>query len=115
MNIDDLTVGQAKEIAKLFSECMCTAEVDTRGLVRIIVLQRGWVAVGRFYQCGEACRLDNAFVIRRWGTSKGLGEIAEKGPLTNTVLDAAGTLRFHALTIVCQFDCNQQGWAEKCT
>ena len=121
MNLDDLTIGEAKRLAAMFpptATAVKASDDDLRGLVRIVVLQRGWVAVGRFYQLGDACRLENSFVIRRWGTTKGLGELWN-GPLENTILDPAGVLRFHQLTIVCQFDCNQigvveNGWTKIC-
>lgn len=79
--------------------------------IKIVVLQRGWVAVGEFYQKGTECRLENASIVRRWGTTKGLGELAEKGPLNNTTLDPCNTLRFHELTIVCTFDVNVGKWS----
>lgn len=77
---------------------------------RIVILQRGWVAVGAFYQEGANCRLENASVIRRWGTTKGLGELAEGGPTKNTVLDPAGTFRFHELAVVATLDTEEQKW-----
>lgn len=76
--------------------------------VRILVLQRGWVVVGEYREVGDECVLENASVIRRWGTSKGLGELA-KGPLENTVLDACGTVRAHKLAVVMQIECPE--WA----
>ena len=78
---------------------------------RIVVLQRGWVAVGDFTREGSDCRLENASVIRRWGTTKGLGELAASGPTKTTVLDPAGTLRFHELTIVATFDAEKSKWS----
>ena len=80
--------------------------------VRIVILQRGWVAVGKFTQDGEQCRLENASIIRRWGTNKGLGQIAADGPTSNTVLDKCPTLRFHALTVIATLDCEASKWAD---
>jgi hypothetical protein len=81
------------------------------GDIKIVVLQRGWVAVGRLFQDGPYCRIENAQTIRRWGTNDGLGVIAKGGPIEGkTVLDDAGTLRFHELTIVVTFDCDQAKW-----
>lgn len=71
---------------------------------RIVVLQRGWVAVGDFSQEGTQCTLANASIIRKWGTTNGLGQLAESGPTPNTKLDPAGTMRFHELAIVTSFD-----------
>jgi hypothetical protein len=83
--------------------------------IRIVVLQRGWVAVGRFAQ-GDAgaCTLSSAHVVRRWGTTKGLGELAENGPRPETKLDKAGTIRFHELTAVAMFDAAPAKWSETC-
>lgn len=41
--------------------------------VRIVIAQRGWVFVGRYSTDGDQVYLDNARVIRRWGTTAGLG------------------------------------------
>ena len=47
----------------------------TTGTIRIVILQRGWVAVGYFSQEGSQCKLERAAMIRNWGTSKGLGHL----------------------------------------
>jgi len=77
--------------------------------IRICILQRGWVAVGRFIQKDSDCVLETASVIRRWGTSNGLGELIS-GPLPDTTLDKCGTLRFHELAIVATLDCEAGKW-----
>lgn len=89
---------------------MASKKTQTESEIQIVVLQRGWVAVGRFSQAGDQCVLTDAHVIRRWGTSKGLGEL-RTGPTKNTVLDKAGTLRFHALTIVTRMETEGTAWA----
>ena len=86
-------------------------ERATSGEWRIVILHRGFVYAGQFEQDGPNCVLRNAYNVRRWGTSKGLGELAEKGPLPNTALDKAGVVRFHELGIINQLDCNQEKWA----
>lgn len=77
--------------------------------IRIVILQRGWVAVGRFVKNGSDCELQQASVIRKWGTTKGLGQLIS-GPLSDTTLDPAGTLRFHELAIVASLDCEANKW-----
>ena len=81
--------------------------------VRIVVLQRGWVYVGVFSKDAKTgeCVLEKASCIRRWGTSKGLGELV-KGPTTNTMLDAAGTVRFHELAAVNMIDADAESWSK---
>ena len=78
--------------------------------LRILVLQRGWAVIGRvskFGPLGQYIKVENAAVIRRWGTSKGLGELAEKGPLQNTVLDECPPITCHELTVCFQMDCSE--------
>ncbi len=79
--------------------------------IRIVILQRGWVAVGRFSKNGSDCKLEKSSVIRKWGTEKGLGQLIS-GPLTNTVLDPCGNLQFHELAIVATMDCEVGKWAQ---
>lgn len=71
---------------------------------RIVVAQRGWVFVGNWSQNGTEVTLTNASVIRRWGTTKGLGQLALDGPTASTVLDPCGTARFHIESIVTTLD-----------
>ena len=78
--------------------------------VRIVVLQRGWVVVGRYSEDGEKGQLDGASVIRFWGTNRGLGQLAISGPLSGTKLDPCPTVRFHLLTVIMTIDCEAQKW-----
>lgn len=78
---------------------------------RIVVLQRGWVVVGNYEQEGEAVTIENASVVRRWGTQKGLGELATKGPLKDTILDPCGTVRAHINGIVLTIDTKGELWS----
>ncbi len=75
---------------------------------QIVILQRGWVVVGDFFQDGSNCLIRNGHVVRRWGTSKGLGELAKEGPLSNTVLDPIPEMAFHELTIVARLACSEK-------
>jgi hypothetical protein len=85
----------------------------TSGTIRIVILQRGWVMVGRFSQDKENCKLENAHVVRIWGTTSGLGQIAIDGPTKTTVLDKCPTVRFHELTVIATIDCVEEKWASK--
>ena len=84
---------------------------EEKGNVRIVILQRGWNMVGRFERNGSDCKLHNAAVIRTWGTTKGLGEIAKDGPTSSTKLDPCnGTVEFDYLTVVATIGCNEEKW-----
>ena len=77
---------------------------------QIVILNRGWVVVGDYLEKGDDCHLIDASVIRVWGTTKGLGELAENGPLTNTKLDPCPNLTFNKLTVVARMDINESNW-----
>lgn len=80
--------------------------------VKIVILQRGWVMVGRYSKEGNDCKLANASVIRNWGTTRGLGEIAAEGPKSDTKLDPTnGLVEFHALTVIATVQCAEEKWA----
>ncbi len=82
--------------------------------VKIVVLQRGWVAVGEYSQTATEATLTNAATIRVWGTTKGLGELAADGPTSSTKLDKAGTIRFERLTTVLVIDVKDDAkWLSK--
>jgi hypothetical protein len=78
--------------------------------IKIVILQRGWVMIGRWSQDGEKCSLDNAYVIRTWGTTKGLGELALDGKTASTKLDKAGHVEFNILTVVAAISAKEEKW-----
>ncbi len=81
--------------------------------VRIVILQRGWVMVGRFERNGSECKLHDASVIRSWGTTKGLGELAS-GPTSSTKLDKCnGLVEFDYLTVVATISCEGKSWEKE--
>ncbi len=72
---------------------------------RIYVLTGRWVLIGETAFQDSHVRLTDASVIRRWGTTKGLGQIALEGPQKETVLDACGTVTFPVSAILFSIDC----------
>jgi hypothetical protein len=58
----------------------------------IVIATAGWVFVGTPVPASSDgfFALDEAAVIRRWGTTRGLGELALTGARAETVLDPAG-------------------------
>lgn len=80
------------------------------GQIWIVVAQRGWVCVGEIYHKGSQVSVKNSSIIRRWGTTKGLGEIAKDGPTDKTVLDPSGLISIHELAIVMMMGCDQEKW-----
>ena len=73
--------------------------------MKIIVLQRGFVTIGRVEHEGQELVVREAAVLRRWGTrGLGLGHLATSGPTNDTVADPCGTFRAHELTVVMAID-----------
>lgn len=93
MNIDNLTIGEARQIAAVVRGLSPTPEPEENHGLCIVVLDRGFVYVGTLITGANWLTIDNARNIRRWGTTKGLGQLALEGPQLNTVLDNVGTVQ----------------------
>jgi len=62
------------------------------GPQQIVIADRGWVYVGNATESSDRVTITNARNIRYWGTTRGLGELAESGPTATTKLDPIGTV-----------------------
>tara|TARA_R100000781_G_scaffold71264_1_gene44680 strand:- start:482 stop:751 length:270 start_codon:yes stop_codon:yes gene_type:complete len=78
--------------------------------VAIVVVDRGFVYVGDVDIDADWCIINNARNIRKWGTTKGLGQLALDGPTNETVLDAVGTVRVPLRAVVSVIDTQQLLW-----
>jgi hypothetical protein len=87
---------------------------EIKGELYIVVLQRGWVAIGN-REVASNCdyRLLNCAHIRVWGTTRGLGEIAEGGPTTKTILDKCPPIEYHPLMAIMHMRCQGEKWTGK--
>lgn len=84
------------------------------GDMKIVILQRGWVMIGRLERDGSECKLHQASVIRNWGTTKGLGELAIEGKKRDTKLDkCGGVVEFDYLTVVATIAVDESKWASE--
>ena len=79
-------------------------------MLQIIIAQRGFVFVGNVIKTDNEVVIEHASGIRRWGTTKGLGEIAVGGPTARTILEPIGTVRIHPLAVVAAIDCVADKW-----
>ena len=77
---------------------------------QILVIKLGWVLVGDVTSKPGKFVVNNASVIRRWGTTKGLGEIAQNGPTKSTILDPLGVATVEADATLFRIDCNAAVW-----
>lgn len=80
------------------------------GDIKIVVLQRGWVYIGKLERIGNDCKLHNAYCIRTWGTTKGLCELVN-GATTSTKLDKCeGAVEFDWLTVIHTITVDSNAW-----
>jgi hypothetical protein len=89
---------------------MATKKKTIKNPLRILVLHRGWVVIGRVSATKEEIMVTDASTVRRWGTTSGLGQLARDGKQPNTVLDACPTVHVHPLAVVQQIDCVEAAW-----
>jgi len=105
INSDSVFIGGVEYVPKSSSK-------NFTGDIKIVVLQRGWVYIGRFERNGNDCKLYNSFCIRNWGTTKGLQELVN-GATCSTKLDKCeGIVEFDWLTVVHTITVNSDKWKQ---
>lgn len=72
----------------------------------VVIAERGWVYAANVHRDGDMIVLTDCFNVRRWGTSKGLGELALRGPLAETQLDPYGVVKIHVLAVIGSIECS---------
>lgn len=87
-----------------------SVKLEYTGEIKIVILQRGWIYIGRFERNGNDCKLHNSYCIRTWGTTKGLAELVN-GATSSTKLDKCeGVVEFDWLTVVHTITVNPEKW-----
>lgn len=85
------------------------AQDGYKGDIKIVVLDRGFVYVGRVEVGADFVTITHAKNIRTWGTTKGLGELVS-GPLSGTKLDTVGTVKAPLRALISLIDVEQKAW-----
>lgn len=112
MNINELTIGQAKEIAALVGAALSTQKSVPSSHIgySIVVLDRSFVYVGDVTREDDFIVINNAQNIRWWGTERGLGQLALEGPTSKTKLDPCGVLRAPLSSLISLIATEEQKW-----
>lgn len=110
INVDELTIGQVKQIAALLPAQQVSETID-HGL-QIAVLDRGFVYIGYVKTHAGWVHITNAWNIRRWGTTEGLGQLVN-GPLSGTNLDRVGNVRLPQHALIHLIAVKEEKWANK--
>jgi len=72
----------------------------TPSLRQIVVIEGRWVIVGDVHDADDGVTITNGSVIRYWGTTWGLGELAKNGATSKTKLDPIGVTHVPAGQII---------------
>lgn len=114
-SIDNLTIGEAKQLAAIFNPqppTKCTASTDAKlneGLC-ICVMDKGFVYVGVLTIDSHTATIADAKNIRRWGTTAGLGQLANNGPQESTKMDEYGVVRCLLPELKHWIPCKGEAW-----
>ena len=76
---------------------------------KIVVLDRGFVAVGKVSVGGDYITISDCGHFRRWGTDRGLGQL-HNGPLEETIIDRCGEIVVHKLCVIHIIDVDNESW-----
>jgi len=79
----------------------------------LVVADRGHVWVGHAKDAGDYTMIEGARIVRRWGTSNGLNELAKKGPLESTKLDAPAGVKVARRAVIAIIPCEVAAWNSK--
>lgn len=112
MKLDELTLGDIKQLKCVLGNKEVPIQEDCceQGTPKIVILQRGWVAVGKYYQNGSQHRYREWLYNSQMGTTEGLGQLATEGPQTETKLEKTPTISFHELTVIATIECEGCKW-----
>ena len=74
--------------------------------MKIYVLENSWVILAEEVQeADHHYNVNHAYVVRRWGTNAGIGQLAREGIRENTILDAQPATRIPKSAITFIIDC----------
>ncbi len=80
--------------------------------LKIAVLDKGFVFIGRITELTDRVIIDDALNIRKWGTTEGIGQL-RNGPTSDTVLDASGTVTVCRHAVLFFIDCDPTKWTSR--
>ena len=80
--------------------------------LQIVVLDRGFVYIGRVESDDDWIYIKDALNIRVWGTTKGLGQLVS-GPTSDTKLDPVGNIRAPMRALISLIEVDEDEWKFK--
>lgn len=86
-------------------------EESTNLGLKIVVINQGFVYIGRVERTPTIVVIRGAACIREWGTTAGLGQIAKDGPTQQTKLDMSPTVYVERPQVIFYVECVEEKWA----
>lgn len=77
---------------------------------RIVVIDRGWVVVGKVTDFGSNMIVHHCRCLRTWGTSRGLGELIS-GPTSETKHDEMGIVDVPMRAVIFTMPVAEDAWS----
>lgn len=78
--------------------------------LNILCLHGRWNLVALVIDAGEEIHISHPSVIREWGTSDGLGQLADDGPQEGTKFDPEPDQVVDRIQIIRVIPCNREVW-----
>lgn len=101
--VDDVKYVREDSIKKL---------PELTGDKQIVVVEGRWNLIGITSRNADGdLVIEDAKVIRYWGTTRGLGQLAMEGPTGKTKLDETGRVTVPAHAVIMLLDVNQKAWS----
>lgn len=80
-------------------------------VLEIVVVKEGWVLIGRVTPLAGELQIEGCSVIRRWGTTRGLAELANEGMTQLTVIEpAVDVVLVPNLSVIMRMVCKEEKW-----
>jgi hypothetical protein len=76
----------------------------------IVVVESGWVFAAVLEESATHISSSDCAVIRSWGTTNGLGELALKGPTKETILDMCNITHIPKAKVLFTMECAPLVW-----
>lgn len=80
------------------------------GALALVIADRGHVWVGRVTVNADFVEIAGARIIRRWGTTDGLNQLAAGGPTSSTKLDAPADVLVARRALIALVPCEASKW-----
>jgi hypothetical protein len=58
--------------------------------------------------------ISSGYILRNWGTDRGIGQVAIAGPLEGTIMDALPTIQVPYQSVVFSVKCSHPAWETLC-